>query len=1128
MTTANKDKEKILSPNLFPVVGIGASAGGLDAFKKLLKEIPEDSGMAYILVQHLDPHHESMLADLLQRVTKIPVQEITNDIHVVPNHIYTIPSNKLLTATDGVLQLSARLPKSQRNLPIDVLFSSLAEVHQSHAIGVVLSGTATDGTLGLKAIKDKGGITFAQEQQSAAYDGMPQSAIDAGVVDFVLPPEKIPRQLLLLNDTLKANPVNEVGNAEQEQEDGFKQILSLLCRRTGVDFTYYKQTTIRRRINRRVALRMKGTIPEYLLYLKESEEEQDTLYQDLLIPVTQFFRDPKIFDHLVETVFPSLLKDRQKNDVLRVWVAGCSTGQEAYSIAMSFQEYTDDKPSDVKMQLFATDISEMAINKARSGIYSTPEVNGLSAARLQQFFTKTDGKFRLNKNIRDICVFAHHNYLKDSPFAKIDLISCRNSLIYLEPFLQKKALTTFHYALKEKGFLLLGKSETSGQVAELFNTFDKTDKFYTRKPVRGNFLHVLASRNFGITKGDGNKSVSKDRTIDDFQKSGDDVLLAKYVPSGVIVNEEFDIVQFRGATGMWLEPSPGKPNLNLLKMTRQGLAFELRNALHKVKKSKEAVVKENVPFQFAGREHLVSMEVIPLPNTIELYFLVLFRDTSLPVGTGEKNEEYDKQGVLGVRLTRELTRNKQLQKELGQAREDMRNVTEDQEAANEELQSSNEELLSGSEELQSLNEELETSKEEVQTSNEELIVVNQELYDRNELLNLSRLYAESIVTTIREPLIILTKDLKVRSANRAFYEKFQVKEGDTEGKLLFELGNRQWDVPGLKKKLEKVLPLKSNVVDFEVASDFPLLGERIMLLNAIQIVRDHSEDQSILIAVEDVTEKRKKHKEEKAQAEELEQKVLDRTFSLHEANIELQLSNENLAQFAYIASHDLQEPLRKIRTFSSALQDKYESDLPEPVKGLVSKISASAERMSILIKELLDFSKVLLSDSVFEQTDLDQILAKVIGDFDLLIAEKKVVINRELLPIIDAIPSQINQLFYNLISNSIKFSKIGVAPVITITSKMLNLTESAKHANINPKYSYCEISIQDNGIGFKQQYEDQIFLVFNKLHSRDKYSGMGIGLALCKKIVINHHGEIVARSRENEGTLFKIVLPLSR
>jgi len=1128
MAKESKDKVKIRSSNLFPVVGIGASAGGLDAFKRLLRAIPENSGMAYILVQHLDPAHESILADLLQRVTKIPVQEIADNIHVEPDHIYIIPSNKLLTATDGVLKLSARPPKNQKNMPIDLFFSSLAEVHQSHAIGVVLSGTATDGTLGLKAIKDHGGITFAQEQQTAAYDGMPQSAIDAEVVDFILAPEKIPLQLLALDRTIKIAGDGEEGDAQQVSGDAFKQILSLLRTRRGVDFTYYKQATIRRRISRRVALSMKASLPEYLSYLKENSGEQDILFQDLLIPVTQFFRDPEIFENLGETVFPALLKDRPLHEPLRFWIAVCSTGEEAYSFVISLHEYLEKSASAYKIQVFATDISEMAIAKARSGIYKKSELHGISDQRLQHFFTRTDGKFRINKPIRDTCIFAYHNFLKDPPFAKIDLISCRNTLIYVEPVLQKKALTTFHYALREKGFLMLGKSETAAQAGDLFGSFDKHSKIYLKKGVRGKFLHLFADRNEELFKGVDYSAGRVEPNKDDFQKNADEILLSRYVPPGVVVNNELDIVQFRGATGIWLESSPGKPSLNVIKMAREGLAFELRNALHKVKSNKEILVKEGIPIQFMGKERLVTIEVIPLPDTIDQYYLILFREE---LQTGQDNAQTHgnrQSGTAGSKKTKEQIRIVELQKELARAREDMRNITEDQEAFNEELQSANEELLSGSEELQSLNEELETSKEEIQTSNEELVIVNQELYDRNEQLNLSRLYAESIVTTIREPLLILTGNLKIRSCNRSFYIKFQTTEEETEGRLLFELGNKQWDIPALRKMLEKMLPEKSSITDFEVQHHFPDLGDRIMLLNASRILRDAGDEQLILLAIEDITEKRKVDKGLKLFSEELEKQVAERTFSLHEANIELQHSNENLEQFAYIASHDLQEPLRKIRTFSTLLQDRFSADLPEAAKELLSKINNSSERMSTLIKEVLNFSKILHGDTEFEASDLNVILNRIINDFEVLISEKKAVIHCGRLPVVEVIPMQINQLFYNLMSNSLKFSKKDTAPVITITSKMLAADELKAHKGLNPRLSYCEICFKDNGIGFEQQFSDQIFLIFHRLNSRDQFLGTGIGLALCKKIVINHHGEINGFSNEKEGALFQIILPLNQ
>lgn len=486
-----KPIEKLIkSANKFPVVGIGASAGGLAAFKKLVEAIPEDSGMAYVIVQHLDPNHESLLAELLQKVTKIPVLEIADDIKVEPDHIYIIPSNKMLLANDGVLELSPRPTpnKSVRNLPIDLFFRSLAEVHQNHSLGVVLSGTGSDGTAGLMAIKDNGGITFAQDQQSAEWDGMPQSAVDAGVVDFILKPEEIPAKILDLIRSMDRNGFEKEDISHQEEEV-FRKILSLLRIRKGTDFTYYKQTTIRRRILRRMAINKNKKPANYLAYLRENKNEQDVLYQDLLIPVTSFFRDVDIFDTLCERLIP-MLQNKEGNESLRLWSAGCSTGQEAYSLLICLKEYLNANPTlngdksakaGIKIQLFATDISEPAIAKARKGLYTTSEVENVSPKRLKEFFTKTKTGYQLNKEIREMCVFALHNFLSDPPFGNMDIISCRNVLIYFQPYLQKKALATFHYSLNENGYLLLGKSETNSSMSEQFSPVNKKDKLFMRK-----------------------------------------------------------------------------------------------------------------------------------------------------------------------------------------------------------------------------------------------------------------------------------------------------------------------------------------------------------------------------------------------------------------------------------------------------------------------------------------------------------------------------------------------------------------------------------------------------------------------------------------------------------------------
>jgi len=1107
-----------LIPDLFPVVGVGASMGGLEAFKRMIRAIPQHPGMAFILVQHLEPTHESLLPELLQKVARLPVEVVTDHVQVKPDRIYIIPANKMLVAVDGHLQLSPRPPKNERNMPIDVFFTSLAEVHQSRAIGVVLSGAATDGTLGLKAIREQGGFTFAQEPGSAGAPGMPESAIDAGVVDFVLAPEDIPAQLAHLVESFSSNSADDGSGIGLAWEVAFRELMHTLLIRTGTDFTYYKQTTIHRRVVRRMGLNKIQDIAAYLEFFKGNVSEQELLYQDLLIPVTGFFRDPEVFDHLSRSVFPDLLKAKEGGAPLRIWVAGCSTGEEAYSMGISLFERMGDRTPDGNIQIFASDLSEPSIARARSGLYSPKEVSGLSETLLQRYFVKTNGSYQVSKQIRDICVFATHNFLKDPPFAKMDLVSCRNVLIYMDPFLQKRALTTFHYALNEDGYLLLGNSETVAPAADLFTVVAKHEKLYLRKPGRGRYVHLAAEgaeKHYGKAPYD----ARKDPPRDDFQKSADATLLSRYTPPGVVVNEQLEIVQFRGSTGAWLEPSPGKPSLNVLKMAREGLAFELRNALQKAKAGDKAEVKEHIPVQFMDRQRWVTVEVIPLPNTVERYYLVLFRDEASPEGqAGAQNGDETGDGI--QQQGPERLRIEQLERELAQLREDMRTVTEEQETANEELQSANEELLSGSEELQSLNEELETSKEEIQSTNEELTTLNRELLDRNEQLNLLRLYSESIVATIREPLVVLDKEMKVRTANPSFYKKFGAREADTEGRSFFSLGNGQWDLPSLRSMLDNALSVQYKIMDFELRFALEGVGERILLLNASRIVQQDANDLMILLAFEDVTEIRDRQ-------QDLERKVTERTRSLEQANLALKNSNDSLAQYATVASHDLQEPLRKIRTFAHLLNERHSSQIEGEAQELLQKIHLSAERMSDLVRDMLNFAKVLDANT-FEKVDLNAILKTVISDFELLIKEKAAAIEIDPMPTIHAVPLQMDQLFHNLLSNALKFAKPGRPPVIRVSSAILTPELIPQKEGLNGDGPYLEIIVQDNGIGFDQRYAKQVFQVFQRLNPREDFEGTGIGLALCQRIITNHHGEITAESEKDAGTRIRIILPIDQ
>ncbi len=855
----------------FCVVGIGASAGGLNAFKKFIEGIPKDSGMAFVLVQHLDPKHVSHLTEILQRSTMIEVKEIKDKMKVEPNHLYIVPSNKSLTANSDSLELSPRPDDFSQYLPIDLFFTSLANVYGNYATGVVLSGTGSDGTKGLKAIKDHGGIGFAQDEASAEYIDMPQNATEAEVVDFVLSPEKIPEKILELSKCMherveekedmeeseNKNNTEKLSLKDKKDEEIFRKILVLLRIRKETDFTYYKQTTIRRRILRRIALSHNESPKNYLQYLRDNPKEQDILYQDLLIPVTNFFRDAEIIENLNETVFSKILKNKDDN-LIRIWIAGCSTGEEVYSIAICLFEYLQRtevknfKLEDLKVKIYGTDISEPAISKARKGIYKKRELEDVSEQRLEEFFNKNEGRYQVHKDIREMCVFSHHNFLKDPPFGRMDFISCRNVLIYMEPYLQKIALTNFHYALNHKGFLLLGRSETISSVPELFAVAKREDRLFSRKDHSIKYKPTTGKQKPSDLKRLATEPLTEQKHTD-FQKVADDIVLSDYSPPGVVVNEAMDIVHFRGNTNKYLELSSGKPSLNLLKMAKMGLAFELRNILHKVKietrdewSKKVSMVKENIPVEINGEQHKVSIEAVFLPKLVEPFYLILFHEQT----------EFGNTRPVKRTMYESNSRIDQLEQELSQTREDMRSITEDQEASNEELQSANEELESSREELQILNAELEASKEELQSSNEELQTLNNELLSNNERLIESRNYSQDIISTLREPLVVLDQNLRVNSANTVFYKKFQLKEAESEGKLIFDLDDKQWNIPELKKLFTQILPEHSSFSDFEITHDFPGLGERTMLLNAREIYREEGGEKLILLIFGDITDKR--------------------------------------------------------------------------------------------------------------------------------------------------------------------------------------------------------------------------------------------------------------------------------
>lgn len=739
----------------FPIVGVGASAGGLDAFTQLLKSLPADTGMAFVLVQHLAPTHASALAEILARAATMPVTEVHDGAKVEPNQVYVIPPGQNMIITRGELHLIPRLGHGIHR-PVDQFFRSLAEDQRHLAIGVVLSGTATDGTLGLEAIKAEGGITFAQDA-TALHEGMPHSAIASGCVDFVRSPVEIAREIVRIGKHPYTVP--EVVAEETGDKPNLIQVVKVLHDVTGVDFTHYKFNTLYRRVTRRMVFSKMDGLAEYVQHLRQTPAEVQALYQDILINVTNFFRDPESFEALKDIVFPRLLKNRSRHDPVRLWTLGCSTGQEAYSLAMAFTEVAEAAGSSVPFQLFATDLNPAGIEKARAGIYPKDIDQDVSPERLQRFFTEVDGGYRICKSIRDACIFSRHNVLADPPFSRIDLISCRNLLIYLEPVLQQRIVPTLHYALKPAGCLWLGGSETIGSYRNLFEAEDSRHKIYIKKSGSSSDSAHFVLQSHGVSRSPFIPLTGRSSDAWDLPREADRVLLTRFAPPGVLVSSELEILQYRGDIGPYLSPAPGKASLSLLKMLREGLLVGVRGAVVRAGKEQSLVREEGLRVKTKAGYQEVTIEVIPIKghDDKEGGFLILFEDGSQHIirdlpATSSAEQNSDSTAADNARLAQELAA----------TREYLQSVIEQQEAANEELQSASEEVQSANEELQSTNEELETSKEEIQSSNEELATVNDEL--NNRLTELHRVNNDliNLIGSVQMAIVMLGPDLRVR------------------------------------------------------------------------------------------------------------------------------------------------------------------------------------------------------------------------------------------------------------------------------------------------------------------------------------------------------------------------------
>ncbi|MHB8921372.1 MAG: chemotaxis protein CheB [Halothiobacillus sp.] len=963
VVTQEHQTRPVASEKFFPVVGMGASAGGLEAFEQFFNALPADAGMAFILVPHLDPSHASLLTEILQRSTVIPVHEATDQMAVEPNHVYIVPPNRDMAIFHGRLQLSLPdVPYGQR-MPINTFLCSLAEDQGERAVGIILSGTGTDGSQGLRAILGAGGFALVQEPGTAKYDGMPNSAIQAGYGSRVLPPGEMPEALLKLPFSA-ASPGKRPEPAKITAD--MNQILMVLRTATGHDFSLYKKNTISRRILRRMAQHELKDLAVYTRYLKEHPTEVHILFKELLINVTSFFRDSEAFDTFEQDILPGLLDGKPEGYIFRVWVVGCASGEEAYSIAMLLREHMEETARDFNVQIYATDLDEDAIAEARAGLYPPNITVDVSPKRLNRFFVREEAGYRIKKIIREMVIFAVHNVIKDPPFTKLDLLTCRNLMIYLEPELQNQLLPKFHYALKPGGVLFLSPSESIGNHSDLFFALNRKWKFY--RAIHGS---GAARKGMGGSMSwsiDGGPKIMEARVDKvektDFAEITRRALLQSYAPASVVTDLKGNIVFVYGETGKYLRPAPGQASLNVTDMAREGLQQELRNALHAVESM--PVLQHEVMVKTDGDFQAVRLSVRRLPPSYdEGLLLISFQDLPNPAATQRR-----KQSV--------APRISELERALALTKENLHATIEAQQASNEELKSTNEELQSTNEELQSTNEELETSKEELQSVNEELTMVNAELQSKigqlvimqNDMKNLldnihvgtvfldqnllirrftreaelvyrlvaadvgrpladiksniegedlltgaqvvldslvpreyevhtpggtwylariqpyrtlnnvidgvvmtftdisqhvaseqavqkARMFAEAIVDTIREPLLVLDSALCVVSASRAFYQRFATTPAKTIGSPLYELAEHRWNIPQLRALLADVLSKDQTLESYTLESDTVAEGAaavepRRLILNARRVVDRDGGAPLLLLAMEEL------------------------------------------------------------------------------------------------------------------------------------------------------------------------------------------------------------------------------------------------------------------------------------
>jgi two-component system CheB/CheR fusion protein len=1065
------------------IVGIGASAGGLEAIAELLGGLSAGTGMAYIVVQHLDPRHESLLSEILAKKSAIPVSVALSDEIVQPDHVYVIPPDVTLTVLAGRIALSPRPNAPERSLPIDALFKSLAEASGDHAIAVVLSGGDSDGSSGVQAVRRAGGLTLAQSPETARFSDMPRHAIETGCIDLVLRPKEIAHELVRLGQRLSAavapGPTNPVDRGTDADEASLRHIFRRLRSVHGVDFTHYKRTTMWRRLERRMALRRIDGVDEYRRLTDDDPGELDALYQDFLIRVTEFFRDPDSFDALRRYVFPVVCEGLSGKRSLRIWVPGCASGEEAYSVAMALLEYFGDSVPSARIQIFGTDVSETALEHARGGVYTASAVHEVSSERLQRFFTKQNGEYRVAKDVRDLCLFARQDVTHDPPFSRLDLISCRNLLIYLDGVAQQRVLRTFHYALRPEGMVIFGPAESIGPSSDLFEQVDKRFRVYRRLPSHHGDSGIPLVHASTVTSE--KKDTALDVDTESLLREADRLLLARFAPASLVINRAFTILQFRGHTGPYLEPAGGAPSFDLRRVVRPELLVHIPPAIQEA--SSTGAPSHHDARMENGRA--VNIEIIPLKGSPDPpAFLILFDH-----GAPRRPSAEVPAGAAALPESDKDRRLVELERDIAGLRAYLRTAIEEHGAIEEELKSAHEEVLSANEEFQSTNEELETSKEELQSTNEELTTTVDELRQRNQELaalnaeldetrkatERARSYADIIIDTVRQPLAVMDTAQRILRVNSAFSFDLEVPVEEAEGQLLHEIDHGRWNVPELRQRLRDVVSGGHTMEDYEVTLELARQGRRVLSLNARKLPDDAERAELLLLAINDVTVR---------------------------AGITASLvaSNERKDEFLAMLGHELRHPLTPITHAIYLLR----LASPEPaIAELLDTIDTETHRLLRFVDELLDVARIGRGLIEVRREPLD--LVSVIGEATRAVQPLIQGRQHRLSVILPAAPvyvkgdaGRLHQVVTNLLENAAKYTDPGGQ--ITL--------------RLEQRDGDAVLSVRDNGIGIAPENLEHVFEPFKRARGAlaGGNSGLGLGLSVVRQVIELHGGHIGATS----------------